>query len=228
MEMQKVSPYLWLTAIIGTIIVLIETIVVIEDIFNIKFFQIQNIENLLQNATEVKDVEENYLVDEMFSKAKKYNMFEDKDFNAILEFKDKGISVYKFVVETDSSIGNDGSYFNYEIGRIYLNPKNSDKSKCTYNYMAKFSNKPVKYFECTESDFIKNLPKISELKKEKYEQFKKVNEEERLFDICGYVANENSPDCAFLKDKNLEKEWERIENSRTKTLDDLRSVTLET
>ena len=219
-QTQKISPYLWVTVILGALFVISQIISICGNIFDNVFAK--NIENLLKEATEVTETEDLYLVDATYTNAKKYSFFDDKYFNSILEFKDKGIFVYKFVVETDASVGNGGSNFSYEIGRIYINSQNPNKSKCTYNYMAKFSDKQIDYFECSEAQFIKSFPKISDIKKKKFIEYKKVLDEEKQLDICGYGDNENSPECS-----NLEDEWSRLENLRTSKLAELRSATLE-
>lgn len=224
-QKQKISPYLWVTVTLGTLFVLSQIITICGNIFENVFAK--NIENLLKEATEVTETEDSFLIDYSDTPARKYSFFDDKYFNSILEFKDKGSSVYKFVVDTDASVGNGGSSFSYEIGRIYINSQNPNKSKCTYNYMAKFSDKQINYFECSESQFIETLPKISDLKKKKFDEYKKILDEENQLDICGYGENENNPECSHLKGKNQEDEWSRLENLRTSKLAELRSVTLE-
>ena len=224
-QKKKISPYLWVTVTLGTFFVLSQIISICVNIFDNVFAK--NIENLLKDATEVTETEDAFLIDYDITPAKKYHFFDDKYFNSVLEFKDKGVSVYKFVVDTDEQVGNGGLNFSYELGRIYINIKEPSKSKCTYNYMAKFSDEQIKYFACSEAQFIKSFPKISDIKKKKFIEYKKVLDEEKQFDICGYSANENSPECSYLKGKNREEEWGRLEDLSSSKLAELRSATLE-
>ncbi|MCQ2789438.1 MAG: hypothetical protein MJ229_03560 [bacterium] len=189
------------------------------------------IEKVLKQATEINKTEAIYLIEDYEeTPAKKYHFFDNKEFTDVFEFKDKGVSVYKFSVETDFQVGNgndDDNYFSYEIGRIYVNPQDSKKSKCTYNYMGKFSDEKIDYFECSESQFIKSLPEIAKIKKEKFNELKKAYKERELIDICGMADNENTPECSRFNDKNWEQEWERIENSAKSSLTKLRCATLD-
>ncbi len=223
---NKISPYLWVTVILGTLFILAMSINLLENLFS------ANLKNLLSNAIEVKDLEEYEISNEALisnvspNSVKLYHFFNNEYFNDVFEFNYKGSNVYKFSVETDLNVGNDGSKFSYEVGRIYVNPNNPNKSKCTYNYMAEFSNEPVKYFECTENDFIKSLPKISALKKEKFEEYKSALEMENKLDICGYGDMENEPQCQFLKGKNWDIEYEKNARLKTEKLKNLRCATL--
>ncbi|MBQ3311430.1 hypothetical protein IJG72_05065 [bacterium] len=219
--------YISLFAISGSLLLYIIIFEIVCFIDNIPKLSV--IENVLKQATEVNETEDTYLIEDYrTTPAKKYHFFDDKDFSDVFEFKDKGVSVYKFSVETDTDIGNSGEEkFSYEIGRIYINPQDSKKSKCAYNYMGKFSGEKIDYFECSESQFIKSLPKIAEVKKKKFNEFKKVLEEEKLLDFCGMGDNENSPECARFKGKDWESEWGRIEDLHFSYLAELRSATLE-
>ncbi|MBR1942772.1 hypothetical protein IJ843_03440 [bacterium] len=220
---NKKEIYISLFAISGVLLLYIILFEIVCLISNIP--QKSAIEKLLKSATEVTETEETFLIDYSNIPAKKYHFFEDKYFTDILEFKDKGVSVYKFVVETDTSVGNDGSNFSYEIGRIYINSQNTKKSKCTYSYMAKFSDEQVKYFECSEPKFIKSFPKIAKLKKEKFNELKSIIEEQQQSYICSYADMENKPECKKFVNMS-EDEWGRLEDLYFSKLEELRSATL--
>ena len=220
---NKKEIYISLFAISGVLLLYIILFEIVCLISNIP--QKSAIEKLLKSATEVTETEETFLIDYSNIPAKKYHFFEDKYFTDILEFKDKGVSVYKFVVETDTSVGNDGSNFSYEIGRVYINSQNTKKSKCTYNYMAKFSDEQVKYFECSEPKFIKSFPKIAKLKKEKFNELKSIIEEQQQSYICSYADMENKPECKKFVNMS-EDEWGRLEDLYFSKLEELRSATL--
>ncbi|MGN0018518.1 MAG: hypothetical protein ACI37S_05705 [Candidatus Gastranaerophilaceae bacterium] len=207
--------YISLFAISGSLLLYIIIFEIVCFIDNIPKLSV--IENVLKQATEVTETEDDSLNDYFATHATKYHFFGDKDFTDVFEFKDKGVLVYKFSVETDVHIGNGGNYFSYELGRIYVNPQDSQKSKCSYNYMAHYSRKEVKYFECSESQFIKSLPKIAEVKKEKFNSFKPILEKEELISReCGHLENE--PEC---------KEFNNLQDLYDKKLVELRSATLE-
>ena len=224
-QKQKISPYLWVTVTLGTLFVLGQTAKICENLFNNIFAD--NIENLLKQATEVTEREEYDLItSESYTPVKKYHFFGDKDFTDIFEFKDKGVLVYKFSVDTGVLHGNSGENFSYELGRIYLNSQNETKSRCTYNYMANYNNKEVKYFECSESQFIKSLPKIAKVKKEKFDPLKPVIEKMQTADICGYSEMENKPECKEFNSYS-EADWNNLSNLYDKKLAELRSATLD-
>lgn len=132
----------------------------------------------------------------------------EKDYNQISSFKDKqtGANTYAFRVQTDVKIfNNDTNFFEYELGRIIINPKDIQKSKCTYNFRASLDNNPVKWVECSDKSFIDSIPKIAELKNKSYQQYK--NNEYRklinLFSECNSEGFYNSK-CDTLPNNSSE------------------------
>lgn len=180
------------------------------------------IESIISQSTSQEEVFEDT------NKAIQYNIFGNEGYNQIITFDEKGIKVYAFRKETDTDVGNGGFKFNYELGRIYINPNNPQKSKCTYNYRAKEDNNKVIWIDCTEKQFIKNLDKIAELKEREYLPLKSMYEEERLLDICGMFDSENDVRCdkyKHLSDKDYEVYFKNLESNKQKQLAKLRNTT---
>ncbi len=129
----------------------------------------------------------------------------EKDYNQISSFKDRqtGANTYAFRVQTDWKYEyNNEDFFNYELGRIIINPKDIKKSKCTYNFRASLDNKPVKWIECSDKSFVESIPKIAELKNKAYQQYKN-NEYGKLINLyseCMLKEGEGlyDPKCAAL------------------------------
>lgn len=164
------------------------------------------------------------------NKATLYSIFGSDEYNQVVAFVEKGVKVYAFRKETDTEVGNGGFKFNYELGRIQINPNDPLKSRCTFNYRAKMDNNDVKWLDCSEKQFIKSLNKIAKLKEKEYLPLKEMYEEERIADICGMYDSENDVRCEKYKnmsDKDYEKFWNNFNREKQKQLAKLRNTALE-
>lgn len=130
-----------------------------------------------------------------------------EDYNQIVYFKDKntGADTYAFRVQTDFEIGNGGiDFFNYEIGRIMINPQNIKSSKCSYNFGVLTDRNSVKWVDCSDTSFMDSIPKIAEMKKSEFEKYNKLMEYVKQEDICSMGDNsETIKECKSIPEKYL-------------------------
>lgn len=130
-----------------------------------------------------------------------------EDYNQIVYFKDKntGADTYAFRVQTDFEIGNGGiDFFNYEIGRIMINPQNIKSSKCSYNFGVLTDRNSVKWVDCSDTSFMDSIPKIAEMKKLEFEKYNKLMEYVKQEDICSMGDNsETIKECKSIPEKYL-------------------------
>lgn len=155
--------------------------------------------------------------------ALKYSFKNNQDYSSILKFNDKYRTVYVFIVETDVIINNQKPKIDYEIGRIYLNNSDKDKSTCTYNYGIKIYNRKVNYFTCSETQFLKNLPKISKMKRIAFEQLENTTNLYNRLKYCEGLKNyQNNDGCSDLINDNFsETTYSRLNKIREYQLENL-------
>lgn len=152
-----------------------------------------------------------------------------EDYNQIVYFKDKntGADTYAFRVQTDFEIGNGGiDFFNYEIGRIMINPQNIKSSKCSYNFGVLTDRNSVKWVDCSDTSFMDSIPKIAEMKKSEFEKYNKLMEYVKQEDICSMGDNsETIKECKSIPEKYLSGQVSAYDDAQ-KQLDKLIRTTL--
>lgn len=216
------------------LIVCITLVVFLVIIILIIFNKSGVFDNLNSNAIEkiiktANTTEQGY--EDVGQESKIYKLME-KDYNQISNFKDKqtGADTYAFRVQTDWKVeDNDDNFFEYELGRIMINPKDIKKSKCSYNFRASLDNKPIKWIECSDKSFVESIPKIAELKNKAYLQYKN-NEYVKLINLyseCMYLDGEGlydakcealPNDAGYLLDGWYHGRYEALTNLRNTTL----------
>lgn len=152
-----------------------------------------------------------------------------EDYNQIVYFKDKntGADTYAFRVQTDFEIENGGiDFFNYEIGRIMINPQNIKSSKCSYNFGVLTDRNSVKWVDCSDTSFMDSIPKIAEMKKSEFEKYNKLMEYVKQEDICSMGDNsETIKECKSIPEKYLSGQVSAYDDAQ-KQLDKLIRTTL--
>lgn len=152
-----------------------------------------------------------------------------EDYNQIVYFKDKntGADTYAFRVQTDFEIGNGGiDFFNYEIGRIMINPQNIKSSKCSYIFGVLTDRNSVKWVDCSDTSFMDSIPKIAEMKKSEFEKYNKLMEYVKQEDICSMGDNsETIKECKSIPEKYLSGQVSAYDDAQ-KQLDKLIRTTL--
>lgn len=224
MEKEKTPISLWLTVIFGTLFVLCGAIIKLQGMSG--SFGEEKIEDLLAKSTS-KDKVFDY---ELRKDIDQYNLFDDKGFNAIAKIENKGLITYSFRLQTDIHYGQEEDNYYYELGRIQINPENSQKSKCSYKFRTidildeEMKKIPDNWTECSESQFIKNIYKIAPKKAEAFEPLKEILDLEDKVAPCDYVEEGEDPACdKLLKENN----WDELSKKHKEILQQLRSITLE-
>lgn len=158
------------------LIILIGIVVLMIAIIALFLFQ-DKINNLKGNEIEkiIKNANEKVFGYESAGIENTIYKLMENDYNQIVYFKDKntGADTYAFRVQTDfknNSESNDT--FNYELGRIIINPNDINKSKYTYNYRSGEDGNPIKWFAGSDKTFVKSIPQIAKLKNEAYLRYK--------------------------------------------------------
>ena len=181
----------------------------------------ENLEKILDKASAKESV---YLGNKQ---AQKYVFDEKKDYDNILKFNENNKDIYVFNIETQN-LKDDKSKIAYELGRIYLNINDKNKSQCTYNYGIQAYGKNVEYFPCSETQFLKSLPEIATLKNDAYEKLKNTTDEYNRLKYCESLKNyKNNSECFGLNDTNFsETTYERLDKLREYQLKNLLDTTL--
>jgi len=183
----------------------------------------ENLEKILNKASAIESV---YLENKQ---AQKYIFNEKKDYNNILKFRENNKDIYVFNIETQTqNLKYNKSEIGYELGRIYLNINDKNKSQCTYNYGIQAYGKNVEYFPCSENQFLKSLPEIAKLKKDAYEKLQNTTDEYNRLKYCESLKNyQNNSECFGLSDSNFsETTYDRLNKLREYQLKNLLDTTL--
>ena len=227
MENEKTPLSLWLTVILGGLLALGGICVKLQGV--VDSFSGETIADLLAKSTSNDKVyDQNY-----DKEVDQYTLFNNGEYNKIVKYEDKGIITYLFKMETDTDIGNGGDKFDYELGRITINPQDLKKCKCSYNYKPRYTVdyhddelKPIqtKWSDCSESEFIKNIHKIAPKKAEAFSALKEVLDIENKLMPCEYAEEGENPTCDKLMKEINEDE---LRKQHIELLQKLRNITLE-
>lgn len=189
----------------------------------IKESKMNEIEKILLTANEKTFSTEDIGIDSTVYK------FMQDNYNQIVYFKDKntGADTYTFRVQTDFEIGNGGiDFFNYEIGRIMINPQNIKSSKCSYNFGVLTDRNSVKWVDCSDTSFMESIPKIAEMKKSEFEKYKSLMGYVDKEEYCSLGDNyETVKECKNIPEKYLSGQASAYDDAQ-KQLDKLIRTTL--